>query len=238
MVSKAKTLAQVDRARLLVHEDAVACLVVVDALAKSAPEPVLEQVRSILREATERIRGIVSAGESGTVVVNLSTRRRAEYFPNNGEGEEFKSREIDAAKTYWDQAVVEPTRFREEALAQVGPLLPPREVAERLGVSRATVANWRSQSKLLGVRFDDHEYRFPGWQFVLTPSEGERGVVQHLDDVLVALGDAHPWDKAKFFLTRVQSLGDRRPIDVLRSGSPDEVRLVVQLAGQRGQLGS
>jgi hypothetical protein len=238
MVNKAKSPAQADRARLLVHEDAVACLVAVDAVAKEAPEPVLEQVRSILREATERITEAASAREPDAVVVKLSARRKGEYFPKQEAAGEPSAQEIDEADAYWRGAAAQQTRFRDEALAQVGPLLPPKLVAERLGVSRATVANWRAHGKLLGIRFDDHEYVFPAWQFVSSPSEGERGVVRHLDEVSAALGEAHPWDKAKFFLTRLPSLGDRRPIDVLRSGSPDEVTLLVQLARQRGEIGS
>jgi len=226
-----------DRARLFVHEDAVACLVAADAVAKVAPESVLEHVRVILQEATARIEEVRSAGDSGAVAVKIAPRRQTEYFPRE-DFSEPEAREVDRAERYWKKVADQQPRFRAEALAQIGPLLPPRDVGERLGVSRATVATWRSQGKLLGVRFDGHEYLFPIWQFVSSPSEGERGVLRHLDRVVGALGNAHPWDKAKFFLSRHPALGDRRPIDVLRSGSADEVALLVQLAGQRGQLGS
>ncbi len=225
------------RARLLVHEDAVACLFAADSVAKVAPAPVLEQVRAILREATTRIEEAASTGDSGAIVLKLPPKRRAEYFPREGDSEP-QVRDVDETEPYWEQALAQQSRFRADALAQIGPLLPPREVAKRLGVSRATVASWRTQGKLLGVRFDDHEYLFPAWQFVSSPAEGERGVLRHLDEVSAALGDAHPWDKAKFFLTRLPALGDRRPLDVLRGGSPEEVAVLVQLGSQRGQLGS
>lgn len=226
-----------DRARLLVHQEAVACLVAVDTVAKVAPEGVLEQVRAILREATARIEEAASTGDTGAVVIELPPRRRAEYFPSD-EAEEPQPSDLDGANDEWKDAATQQPRFREEALAQIGSLLPPGAVAKRLGVSRATVASWRSRGKLLGIRFDEHEYLFPTWQFVSSPSEGENGVLRHLDEVVHALGDAHPWDKATFLLARLPALGNRRPLDVLRSGLHDDVALLVQLARQRGELGA
>jgi hypothetical protein len=73
--------------------------------------------------------------------------------------------------------------------------------AERLGVSAVTVSEWRRQGKLLGLRFDDHQYRYPLWQFAESPLQGERGVLRHLDAVLAALGDRTEWEKALFLIT-------------------------------------
>jgi hypothetical protein len=170
--------------------------------------------------------------------VKLSPKRRGEYFPRDGAATEPGARDIAEAEVYWEEAAARQPGFREEALAQIGPLLTPREVGERLGVSRATVANWRAKGKLLGVRFDDHEYRFPSWQLVASPAEGESGVLRHLAEVVNALGDAHPWDKARFFLTRQPALAGRTPLEALRSGSPDAFTSVIQAARQRGELGA
>src|SRR5262245_45722582 len=65
------------RARLLVRQDAVACLVAADAAAKVAPGPVLERVRTILQEATARIDDVASARDTGAVVLPISPERRA-----------------------------------------------------------------------------------------------------------------------------------------------------------------
>ena len=107
-------------------------------------------------------------------------------------------------------------RYRDEAQAQVDPLLTPAETAQRLRVSPVTVNKWRRQDKLLGLRFDDHQYLYPLFQFAASPLQGERGVLRHLDGVLQALGQRTAWEKALFLLAAHPRLGGKTPVEVLR----------------------
>jgi hypothetical protein len=132
-------------------------------------------------------------------------------------------------------------RYRDEAQAQVGPVLTPAETAQRLGVSAVTVNKWRRQDKLLGLRFDDHQYLYPLFQFADAPLAGERGVLRHLDGVLHALGERTAWEKALFLLAAHPRLGGKTPVEVLRENpSPDvldRLYLLTQHAGEMGTQG-
>lgn len=146
--------------------------------------------------------------------------------------------EEERSKTLWRHTLKNQPSYRTDALAQLGNVLTPREVAARLGVSSATVNNMRNRSDLLGVGFDSHQFVYPVWQFSETPSEGERGILRYFGDALRAIGDSHAWEKAQFFLTPAPAAGGRRPIDVLRSGRQDDAEIVLECARRRGEMGS
>ena len=125
------------------------------------------------------------------------------------------------------------------AVPKVGPMLTPAETAQRLGVSPVTVNKWRRQDKLLGLRFDDHQYVYPLFQFADSPLQGERGVLRHLDGVLQALGERTAWEKALFLLTAHPRLGGKTPVGVLREKpSPDVLDRLYLLAQHAGEMGT
>jgi hypothetical protein len=88
------------------------------------------------------------------------------------------------------------------------------------------------------MRFDGHEFLYPEWQLARSPAEGDRGVLEHLDEVLAELSDAPQWERAKFFVTSYPVLGGRTPLDVLRGGTAAEMELVRRAAAQRAEMGS
>jgi hypothetical protein len=146
--------------------------------------------------------------------------------------------ELHLADARWQAALERGRRYRDEAQAQVGPLLTPAETAQRLGVSPVTVNKWRRQDKLLGLRFDNHQYLYPLFQFADSPLQGERGVLRHLDGVLHVLGERTAWEKALFLLAAHPRLGGKTPVEVLREKpSPamlDRLYLLAQHAGEMG----
>ena len=54
----------------------------------------------------------------------------------------------------------------------LGPLLSPGDVANRLGVTRATVHNWRQAGRLLAFHPNQHTYVYPAFQFT-EPTESD-----------------------------------------------------------------
>ncbi len=98
----------------------------------------------------------------------------------------------------------------------VGPLLSPGDVASRLGVTRATVHNWRQALRLLALHPNQHTYVYPAFQFT-EPTESEDGLLVGLADVLAALAEISPLGKALWLQAKQPSLGGRTPVEVLRA---------------------
>jgi len=210
----------------------------IDAATERAAPDDLPAVLIALRQARAALEAAWAPDATGAVELPLTSERAARYFPA-GRTPRHAVTEADAvaADAAWASALARGHRHRDQALAGLGLVLTPREVAARLGVSTMTVNNWRQKGRLLAVRLDHHQYLYPAFQFADDPAEGERGVVRHLDRVLAALGDRPEWERARFFAAPAPELGGRRPIDVLRGGDPVAVARVVELARHGGELG-
>ncbi|MBI3977578.1 MAG: hypothetical protein HY331_05260 [Chloroflexi bacterium] len=207
----------------------------VEAVIEASPAPLLEAVHVVLNQATAAIEAM---HPHGAHAVEIAPALRQQYFPVTAPAHRTVSpHELREAEARWDAALERGRRYRAEAIAWLGPALAPGEVAERLGVSTVTVSNWRRHNKLLGVRFDEHQYLYPSFQFVESPDQGERGVLRHLDEILAILGERPAWEKAKFFLTAAPSLGGRTPLALLRIGTPSSIARVRDLAEQAGEMG-
>jgi len=197
----------------------------------ASEEANLAVVSRLLHQATAGVEALLT-----DQAVSLTAERRQQYFPPRFP--EPTERDLREAETRWQEALERGQRYRTEAQAQVGPLLTPAQTAEWLGVSTVTVNTWRRQGKLLGVRFDDHQYRYPVFQFADSPVQGEQGVLRGLDVVLGALGDRTDWEKALFLLGPLPGLQGRRPLDVLRGGpDPHTVTRLCDLASHAGEKG-
>ncbi len=122
-------------------------------------------------------------------------------------------------------ALVRGMTVREEMKTAEGGSLSAEEAGAKLGISKAAVLKRYQKGQLLGWReARQNAVRFPVWQF------GEDDVLPGLSEVLKIFRDApwiDDWGRIAFFLTPLESLQGRRPLDFLRKG---DVRRVVWAA--------
>lgn len=119
---------------------------------------------------------------------------------------------------------------RARLLEAEGGTLSADEAARRLGLgSREAVNKRRKAGRLLALSTGRRGYRYPAWQF------GDEGVLPGFEEALRSLGVVGGWGRAAFFLGGNAGLGGERPLDLLRSGSEEEVEAVIEAARYRGE---
>ena len=100
-------------------------------------------------------------------------------------------------------------------------MLTGEQVAERLGLSRATVDNRRVAGKLLALEVGAKRgVRYPDWQCGLVRETSARTA---FENALEALGKTERWSKYRFFTQIAPVLGGRSPVEALRAGDTDAV---------------
>lgn len=116
---------------------------------------------------------------------------------------------------------------RQQIAETEGGSLSSDETARLLEISKTAVLKRLEAGRLLAWREERLQAaRFPRWQF-----NGHGQVLAGLEEVLEILhGDPRldAWGKILFFLQTKTSLGNKRPLDVLREGRLEEVRLAAQ----------
>jgi hypothetical protein len=197
----------------------------------AAVDRALEQTRAALEAIADRAG--VAVAEAGTAPVDLATA----FDAAEASGRPVTDAELDQAEADWMAALDRGYRHRDLIAATAGPLLAPREAAARLGVSTVTVNTWRTRGKLLALRLDHHQYRYPLFQFAASPAEGEAGVVTGFADLLALLGDRDAWSKVQLLVTPDSFLAGQRPIDVLRAGGAEARDRLRRWPAGVGELG-
>ena len=122
------------------------------------------------------------------------------------------------------QAHVRGFAARQELAEAEGGSLSSEEAARLLQISKTAVLKRLEAGRLLAWREERLQAaRFPRWQF------DEHGqVLGGLEDVLEVLNQDErldAWGRILFFLQEKGSLGDRRPLDLLREGKVKNVCL-------------
>jgi hypothetical protein len=116
---------------------------------------------------------------------------------------------------------------RQQLAEAEGGSLSSDETARWLQISKTAVLKRLEAGRLLAWREERLQAaRFPRWQF-----DRHGRVLAGLGEVLAILNQddrLDAWGKILFFLTEQSGLEGRRPLDLLRHGKLDEVRLAAQ----------
>jgi uncharacterized protein YejL (UPF0352 family) len=125
------------------------------------------------------------------------------------------------------RAFMKGIQARQQLAEAEGGSLSSEETARLLGISKTAVLKRLDAGRLLAWREERLQAaRFPRWQF------DEHGhVVAGLENVLKVLNQDErldAWGRILFFLQEKPSLGGRRPLDLLREGKLEEIRLAAQ----------
>ena len=105
---------------------------------------------------------------------------------------------------------------RDELLAQAGGALSPAAVAERTGMSRQSVNNWRRKGQLIALPRGRRDFAFPACQFV------EDRLVPGLDRVLAASALRHPLSQLEMLLAPSARMEGASPLALLRAGRVED----------------
>jgi hypothetical protein len=100
-------------------------------------------------------------------------------------------------------------------------MLTGAQLAERLGLTRATVDKRRTERRLLALDFGTKRgFRYPAWQGDLVQDADARAT---FEQVLHLLGAEGNWSQYRFLTQVAPVLGGINPTDALRAGRRDEV---------------
>jgi hypothetical protein len=109
-----------------------------------------------------------------------------------------------------------------------GGVFTAEQVAQIIGISRQAVEKRRQSGKLVAVSTGRHGYLYPAWQF------NESGTLAGLQDVLAVLEPHDEWMKTIFFVSKNPRLGDRTPVEMLKSGKLKQVLDTALVYGEHG----
>lgn len=120
--------------------------------------------------------------------------------------------------------------LRKEMVKKSGGVLSSARVADLLNVSRQAVDKRRAANQLLALTQGRRGYGYPSFQF----EEGK--TLEGLEEVLRSLSALDPWMQLRFFTSPQERLGNKTPIEGLRSGRVDDVVTAASVYGEQGAI--
>ena len=121
-------------------------------------------------------------------------------------------------------------KLRQEMLKKAEGVLSSEKVSELLNLSRQAVDKRRTANQLLALTQGRRGYSYPSFQF----EDGK--TLDGLDEVLRNLSALDPWMQLRFFTSPHERLGNKTPIEALRSGRIDDVMRIASGYGEQGPM--
>jgi hypothetical protein len=109
-------------------------------------------------------------------------------------------------------------------------VLSSGKVAELLKLSRQAVDKRRAADQLLALTQGRRGYSYPSFQF----EDGK--TLDGLEEVLRNLSALDPWMQLRFFTSPHERLGNKTPIEALRSGRVNDVVRAASGYGEQGAM--
>lgn len=127
-------------------------------------------------------------------------------------------------------AIARAVVVKQRLLAET-PSYTTSEVAQLLAISSEAVRKQRISQKLLAIEHASDWY-FPAWQFTTD------GVLPGLKEVLEAMPVKSAWVRLELFTSPIESLDSKTIIDLLRSGSVEDIAEAVDVVSNYGDHGA
>lgn len=121
-------------------------------------------------------------------------------------------------------------QLRQEMIEKAEGVISSGKVAELLDLSRQAVDKRRAANQLLALTQGRRGYSYPSFQF----EDGK--TLDGLEEVLKTLRAVDPWMQLRFFTSPHERLGNKTPIEALRSGGVNDVVRAASGYGEQGAM--
>lgn len=205
---------------------------------KRAPRSLLEAIRNTLSTSRDDVKNAILTRSlnltrramehvsPGTLVEAVAASTDQEAMLRILEAPEMAAPVVDTATI--DAARAAGIEARDQLLNAQGGSWSVERVAKYLGLTRQAVDKRRKANKLIGLAVGRHGYLYPSWQFT------RNGTVPGLEDVLGALHWHDPWSQVIFVLSPNDRLDGMAPLEALRKGQTEDVKIAASLFGEHG----
>ncbi len=129
-----------------------------------------------------------------------------------------------------EKAKLRGLEIKEQLIEESGGRIKHEDIEAKLGISPEEIDKLHEAGKLIAIKNEKY-YVCPSWQFV---EPGIGTTIEGLEQVLTELKDFGPWMQLAFMLDPNLRLGEKTPLEVLRSDNIENVLVAARIFGEHG----